>query len=197
VISSEKVFLFNTFFNEFTKERSEFTKEHLISFMKRKTEAEELRLFSEKTYEADATVFLRTYVRSNDGKADLEDETANLLVELNLLSTFYKENTEGKEIQWFRVLRQDRTNLPKAILLFAILDRFGEQSQSIAFSDLLEAPNSPGVVFSMSEKGLESHLRELAYEYGEHMIFSETAGNQVLQIKNSMNKWTVLEEYYA
>ena len=197
VVKNQKVFIFNSFFNEFTKERSEFTKEHLVSFMKRKTEAEELRQFSEKTYDSDAMVFLRTYLRSNDGKADLEDETANLLVELNLLNSYFKENTEGKAVQWFRVLRQDRFDLPKAVLLYAILDRFGGESQTITFHDLLEAPDSPGLIFSLSEKGLESQLKELSNFYHGDITFSETAGNQVLQIKNPLNKWTVLEEYYG
>lgn len=195
-IKHEKLYLFNTFFNEFTKERSEFTKDHLINFMKRKTEAEEIRLFSDKTYESDANVFLRTYLRSNDGKVDLEDETANLLVELNLLTDFYKENTAGKMIQWFRMARQTRFDLPRAVLLFAILDRFGEEGQSIAFSDLLEAPNSPGVIFRLSEKGLEEQLRELAADY-PGVTFSETAGNQVLQLRDYFNKWEILEGYYA
>lgn len=195
-IKNEKLYLFNTFFNEFTKERSEFTKDHLINFMKRKTESEEVRLFSDKTYEADANVFLRTYLRSNDGKVDLEDETANLLVELNLLTDFYKENTAGKTVQWFRMSRQLRYGLPKSILLFAILDRFGEESQTIAFSDLLEAPNSPGVIFRLSEKGLEESLRELTSENAD-LNFSETAGNQVLQLRQPIDKWEILEDYYA
>jgi hypothetical protein len=195
-IKNEKLYLFNTFFNEFTKERSEFTKDHLINFMKRKTEAEEVRLFSDKTYEADANVFLRTYLRSNDGKVDLEDETANLLVELNLLTDYYKENTAGKMVQWFRMSRQARYDLPRSILLFAILDRFGEEGQSIAFSDLLEAPNSPGVIFRLSEKGLEEQLKELVNEY-RGLNFSETAGNQVLQLKGLLNKWEILESHYA
>jgi hypothetical protein len=196
-IKNEKLFIFNSFFNEFSKERSEFTKEHLISFMKRKTEAEELRLFSDKTYDSDANVLLRTYLRSNDGKADLEDETANLLVELNLLSDFYKENADGKLVQWYRISRQTRYDLPGAILLFAILDRFGEEGQTISFGDLLEAPNSPGVIFRMSEKGLEEQLRELANQYDGDITFSETAGNQVLQFRNHLDKWQILEEYYA
>ncbi|MBD1395238.1 DUF4007 family protein [Mucilaginibacter glaciei] len=197
VVKNQKVFIFNSFFNEFTKQRSEFTKEHLIGFLKRKTESGGLRLFSEKTYESDATVFLRTYLRSHDGKADLEDETANLLIELNLLTAYFKENTEGKAVQWFRLLRQDRFDLPKAVLLYAILDRFGGESQTITFNELLEAPDSPGLIFSLSEKGLESQLRELAVFYHGDITFSETAGNQVLQIKNPLDKWTVLEEYYG
>jgi len=196
-IKNEKLYLYNVFFNEFTKERSEFTKEHLVSFMKRKTESEEMRLFSDKTYDSDANVFLRTYLRSNDGKIDLEDETANLLVELNMLTDFYKENTAGKLVQWYRISRQARFDLPKAVLLFAILDRFGEESQSISFSDLLEAPNSPGMIFRLSEKGLEDQLREIAAEYAGEITFSETAGNQVLQFRNRLDKWEILGEYYA
>lgn len=197
VVKNQKVFIFNAFFNEFTKERNEFTKEHLISFMKRKTEEDELKLFSEKTYEADANVFLRSYLRSNDGKADLEDETANLLVDLNLISAYNKETTDGRQVQWFRVLRQERNNLPREIFLFAILDRFGNESQSISFNDLLESPNSPGAIFSMSERGLENKLKDLANHYVEDISFSETAGNQVLQVRKPLDKWAILEEYYG
>lgn len=197
VVKNQKVFTFNSFFNEFTKERSEFTKEHLIGFLKRKTEEDEIKLFSEKTYEADATVFLRTFLRSNDGKADLEDETANLLVELNLINTHTKENAEGKQVQWYRVLRQDRNDLPREVFLFAILDRFGSEPQTISFNELLESPDSPGLIFSLSEKGLEHKLKDLAAHYTADINFSETAGNQVLQIRTPLNKWEILEEYYG
>ena len=196
IVKNGKVFIFSGFFNEFTKERTDFTKDHLIAYMKRKTEEEELRLFSDKTYESDATVFLRTYVRSNDGRADLEDETANLLIELNLITSYYNENTEGKAVQWYRVGRQDRTELPGQILLYAILDQFGEEAQSIGFNDLLESPNSPGSVFRLSERSLELKLHELAEEYHEKLTFSDTAGNRVLQIRQPLDKWAILQEYY-
>jgi len=197
VIKNQKVFIFNSFFNEFTKERSEFTRQHLIAFMKRKTEAEELRLFSQKTYEADAMVFLRTYLRSEDGRVDIEDETANLLVELNLLSTYLKENVEGKQVQWYRVSRQQRNELPIEVLLFAIIDKFGSEPMSITFSELLEAPDSPGVIFCLNERGLESKLKELESAFINDITFSQTAGNQVLQIRTHFDKWEILDGYYG
>ncbi|MFD0792073.1 DUF4007 family protein [Mucilaginibacter litoreus] len=196
IVKSQKVFIFNAFFNEFTKEKSEFTREHLIGFMKRKTEEEEIKLFSDKTYESDAAVFLRTYVRANDGKVDVEDETANLLIELNLISMYYKENTEGRAVQWYRVNRQDRRDLPLPILLFAILDKYGESTQSIAFNELLEGTDSPGSIFRLSERALENKLHDLANEYHEEMSFSDTAGNRVLQINRELDKWIILGEYY-
>jgi hypothetical protein len=196
VVKSAKVFIFNSFFNEFTKERTDFTKDHLIAYLKRKTEESELKLFSDKTYESDATVFLRSYVRSNDGRVDLEDETATLLVDLNLITSYYKENTEGKAVQWYRVNRQDRRELPNQILLFAILDRFGADVQSVGFNDLLESPDSPGSIFRLSERALEQQLQELAAEYPQ-LIFSDTAGNRVLQFKTPLDKWIILEEHYA
>jgi hypothetical protein len=196
IIKNQKVFLFNSFFNEFVKEKNEFTKDHLISFMKRKTEEQEIRLFSDKTYESDATVFLRTYVRSNDGKTDLEDETANLLVELNFISTFLKENSEGKTVQWYRVGRQDRSDLPNQILLFAILDRYGEQPRSVGFNELLEGPESPGAIFCLNERSLENKLKELSSYYIDDILYSDTAGNRNLQIRAELDKWAILGEYY-
>lgn len=197
IVSKEKVFIFHSFFNEFTKERTEFTKDHLIAFLKRKTEAEEIKLFSDKTYESDATVFLRTYVRSNDGKADLEDETANLLIDLNLITAFFKENTEGRSVQWYRVGRQEQPDLPDELLLFAILDRFGETPRTISFGDLLEAPGSPGSVFRFSERALERRLQDLAADYHDSLNFSDTAGNRVLQLTSTLDRWNILEGYYA
>ena len=38
IIKNERVFIFNAFFNQFLKEKNEFTKEQLIAFLKRKTE---------------------------------------------------------------------------------------------------------------------------------------------------------------
>jgi hypothetical protein len=197
IVSSEKVFIFNAFFNEFTKERTDFTKDHLIAYMKRKTEEEEIKLFSDKTYDSDAHVFLRTYVRSNDGRSDLEDETANLLVDLNLITTYTKENTEGKVIQWYRVNRQDRPDLPNQILLFAIIDQAGSETRAISFSDLLESPNGPGSVFRLSEKALDLKLQDLATEMPNDVGYTDTAGNRVLQLKRELNKMEILGGYYG
>jgi len=198
IIKHERVFIFNTFFNQFLKEKNEFTKPQLISFLKRKTEENGIKHFSDKTYDADANVFLRTYNRANDGKADLEEETANLLVELNLIRPFTRLAIDGStSIQWFRVIRESREDLPREILAFAILDNYGMQVQSIAFKDLLEGINSPGNIFCLTEKGLEERLIELAEVWPTEFNYNETAGNRVLQIKKEINKWEVLDKYYG
>lgn len=196
IIKNQKVFIFNTFFNEFTKEKTEFTKEQLISFLKRKTEEQEITLFSLKTYESDANVFIRTYLRSVDGKADVEDETSNLLTELNLIIPFTRKGLGDKDVQWYKVNRSNRGELPLAILLFAILDQYPD-SNSISFYDLLDGRNSPGVIFNITERGLEDKLKELSESRPGEVIYSDTAGNRVFQIKSSLNKWKILDEYYG
>lgn len=197
IIKHERVFIFNTFFNQFLKEKNEFTKPQLISFLKRKTEENGLKHFSDKTYDSDANVFLRTYNRSNDGKADIEEETANLLVELNLIRPFSRVGIDGKtSVQWFRVIRESREDLPLAIFAFAILETYGGEIQSIAFKDLLEGVNSPGNIFCMTERGLEDRLIELASVWPSEFIYNETAGNRVLQIKRAINNWEILNRYY-
>jgi Protein of unknown function (DUF4007) len=197
VIKNERVFIFYTFFNQFLKEKNEFTKPQLIAFLKRKTEEAGLKHFSDKTYDSDANVFLRTYNRANDGKADIEEETANLLVELNLIRPFSKLDLEGKQlVQWFKVIRENRAELPLPILAYAIVDTYGGQIQSIAFKDLLEGVNSPGNIFSITEKGLEDKLIALATAFPTEFTYNETAGNRVLQLRQEMDKMAFLERYY-
>lgn len=198
IIANERVFIFHSFFNQFLKEKNEFTKIQLVSFLKRKTEESGLKHFSDKTYDADANVFLRTYNRSNDGKADIEEETANLLVELNLIRPFNRLSLDGKtSVQWFRVIREGGESIPREILAYAILDTYGEKVQSISFKELLEGVNSLGNIFSLTEKGLEDKLVELSEVWPDEFNYNETAGNRVLQVKRNMNKWEVLDKYYG
>jgi len=198
IIKNERVFIFNSFFNQFLKEKNEFTKSQLISFLKRKTEESGVKHFSDKTYDADVNVFLRTYNRANDGKADIEEETANLLVELNLIRPFTRLALDGKtSLQWFRVIRESRDSIPREIIAYSILDTYGENIQSISFKDLLEGVNSPGNIFSLTEKGLETRLIELAEAWPDEFNYTDTAGNRVLQIKREINKWEVLNKYYG
>lgn len=198
IIKNERVFIFNVFFNQFLKEKNEFTKAQLISFLKRKTEESGMKHFSDKTYDSDANVFLRTYNRANDGKADIEEETANLLVELNLIRPFTRVALDGTtSLQWFRVTRESRDELPLPTLAYSILDRYGSEKQSISFKDLLEGPNSPGNIFCVTERGLEDKLVELSNVWPSEFNYNETAGNRVLQIKKDLNKWEILDKYYA
>lgn len=197
IIKNEKVFINNAFFNQFLKEKNEFTRDQLISFLKRKTEEHGQKHLSDKTYESDANVFLRTYHRSDDGKADIEDETANLLVELNLIRTFTRPTLTEKTNQWFRVIRESREHIPREIISFAVLDTYGSEVQSIAFKDLLEGYNSLGNIFCMTEKGLEEKLKELSEVWPAEYNYNETAGNRVLQVKRQIDKWEVLNRYYA
>lgn len=196
IIKNEKVFIFNTFFNEFAKEKVEFTKDHLISFLKRKTEEGDLKLFSTKTYESDVNVFIRTYLRSVDGKADIEDETSNLLTELNLITPFNFRDVDNKLMQWYKLNQTNREEVPVHIILFAIMDRYGE-SNTIAFTELFEGINSPGAIFSITESGLENKLKEAADNWPSNLLYSNTAGNRVLQIRKSFDKWSILNEYYG
>ena len=196
IVVNERVFIFNAFFNQFTKERSEFTKEQLLGFLKRKTEENELSLYSEKTYGSDINVFLRTYVRSNEGKVDLEDETSNLLIDLNLITPFTKQDLGNKQIDWYRAFREERLDLPIHVILFCILDKYSKE-KSLSFYELLEGYNSPGVIFGLSEKGLEVKLKEVVETWPAIYSFTSTAGNRMFQITKDIDKWEVLNEYYG
>ena len=65
--------LYHLFFNEFRKERFEFTKEQLLNFLKRKCDEWSMPV-SLNSLNADIEVFLKTYLRPKKQSNDIEDD---------------------------------------------------------------------------------------------------------------------------
>ena len=196
LIKVNKASIYNMFFNDFRRERFEFTKEQLLHFIKRRVkEDNQSKVYNEKTINNDINVFIRNYLRpkNNERKSDIEEDYSRLLIDLNLIFKS-REHLEGKSVEWFKVEGADRSYLPLNLVLFAILDN-PKYGQSISFRELLNTSYSPGLVFVLNKEGLYSKVQQLAETYS-NIVFSETAGNQVVKIDNELNKWEVLNEYY-
>ena len=73
LIKKNKASLYALLFNEFRKERIDFTKEHLHSFLKRKCNEDKSVNYNEKTITTDINVFFRNYA-SPERKAKIEIE---------------------------------------------------------------------------------------------------------------------------
>lgn len=194
--------IYSLVFNELRKERAEFTKSQLLSFIKRKSSENGEGPINQSTIEKDVSVFLRLY-RSVDFKSvtkDFEDEVNNLFVDFDLIkSTINDEIKEGQhkreKTEWYQLHGEDRPSLPIEILFFTILDNF-EGSTNISFKRLEVDPNSPGMVFLLNKESLYRKLKEIESKY-PGVFLSETAGNVVLVIKEDLNKWDILRNYYA
>lgn len=200
LVKTEYASVYSLFFNEFKRERIDFNRDHLHMFLKRKCFEVSDSLYNENTITSDVSTFLRNYIISPNlrmaKKLELDEEFSGLLYELNLLSLYRLEQVEGRQMEMYRAENKNREELPYELVLFAILERFPDQA-SISFRELEVSVNSPGMVFALTKEGLYAKLEEIVGHYGKQVVLSDTAGIQVLQFKQPINKWEVLNRYYG
>ncbi len=194
LITTNRASIYNLFFGEFRKERIDFTKEQLHAFLKRRCEELGSSVYNVNTINTDINVFLRNYVKpSRDEKPEIEDDFSSLLIDLDIIKG-YKQRIESNLVQWYKAEAQNRIDLPYQIVLYAILMQLGKQ-KSISFRDLQSGNNSPGVIFCVSEDCLHDKIQQITTHYRQ-AIYTETAGNQVLQFKSALDPQAVLNDYY-
>jgi hypothetical protein len=197
LIKSNRSSVYNIFFNDFRKGRTDFTKEQFLSFLKRQIE-DESKSANDNTINNDISVFIRSYLKPSykDTKIEIEEDFLSLMIDLDLMRSYKSENAEGKIVEWYQVENKLQIDLPPEIVFFAILDN-EKYGKSISFQELLNGYNSPGVIFALNEEGLYNKLEYIVTKYkGQGIILSETAGVRELQIKSTFKKWDILHEYY-
>jgi len=194
--------IYSLVFNELRKERAVFSKKQLAAFIKRKYAENDDNSFNSNTIDKDISVFTRLYKRVDfqTVNKDFEDEISSLMIDLELLNSTIeeeiKEGTNKKEkVEWYYLHGKTRSTLPAAILLFTILDCF-EGAKNIAFKRLEIESNSPGMIFLLSKDALFKQLKELENLF-PGITLSETAGNTVLVIPDEIDRWEILQNYYA
>jgi hypothetical protein len=197
LIKTNRASVYNIFFNDFRKGRTDFTKEQFLSFLKRQIE-DESKSANDNTINNDISVFIRSYLKPSykDTKIEIEEDFLSLMIDLDLMRSYKSENAEGKIVEWYQVENKLQIDLPPEIVFFAILDN-EKYGKSISFQELLNGYNSPGVIFALNEEGLYNKLEYIVTKYkGQGIILSETAGVRELQIKSTFKKWDILHEYY-
>lgn len=197
LIETNKASIYNLVFNQFRKGRSEFTKEQLLTFVKRLLDSERLKGFNANTVNTDIGVFFRSYLKPyyKESKIDIEEDFSSLLIDLDLISVHKAENAEGKLVDWYKIENKVQVDLPAEVVLFSILDN-PAYGKSISFKDLLTGYNSPGVVFAINEEGLLSKIETITARY-KSITFTESAGVRELQFRRTINKYDVLNAYYS
>lgn len=192
LVKSGRASIYHFIFNELRKQGFSFSRAQLQQFVARKC-AERGAALNENTLESDMTVFVRTYGPSgkDSGKVDIEEESTGLLQDLGLLTI---SKTDGIR---YHIENMERPELPWQVVLLAILENeaYGE---AISFTDLEVAPDSPGLVFALNEKGLFYKIEEMMAQFPAAIVYSSTAGNRVLTIKkDQINLTEVLQAYYG
>ncbi|WP_276132319.1 DUF4007 family protein [Polluticoccus soli] len=178
-------------FNEFRREKIEFTRENYISFVKRKAESTGQFQANEKTIHDDFNVFVKLYLRTSHHLKDKEDSFSGILSELDLIKAF----SRGKD-DYFVIENTDRTEIPDEVILYSILEA-GNFDQSVNLITLEQEPNSIGIVYSLSKGGLLNKIESLASKPANGITFNDHAGIKELQFKKKLSPLTVLDKYYA
>jgi hypothetical protein len=195
LVSRGKASLYNFVFNEFRKERIDFTKDHLHHFLRRKSEEVGPKFYNSNTVNTDINVFFRNYVKPfRDEKVEIEEDFSSIFIDLDLIRQFKQRNADDKINNWYKIEGQDRIDLPPEIVLYAILDNYPGQ-RTINFRELQVGNNSPALVFALNAEGLYNKLIQITRLFPE-ITYTETAGNQVLQFKTDFNAQEILDGYY-
>jgi Protein of unknown function (DUF4007) len=179
--------LYNVLFNEFRKEKIEFTKEQFWIFVKFRYAEFSGAVNKQNTVESDFNVFSRMYVGDPEAK-DKEDIIGGILTELRLVRPVSKAV--------FTVEPTERKELPDAVLLYALTEneRYGI---SIGFQTLLSDLDSPGSIFAINEAGMYAKMESLAKKYADLIVFKDDAGIREIQFKgNKPSPYIFLKDHY-
>ncbi len=191
LVATGRATIFSLAFNEFRKERLEFTREHLQRFLNRKCEEYEVNV-SNKTIERDASTFIRTYLQPERTSRNVEDDYSGLLIDLALLEQIKQPRAAGGE--HYRFENREREHLPAEIILFTILEQ--NHGNSVSFSNLLTQENNAGLVFALTSDGLLRKINEIVERY-DGITLADNAGVRELQFVDRPDPWQVLNRYYT
>jgi hypothetical protein len=192
LVSTGRASLYHYVFNELRKEGFSFSRSQLQHFITRKS-GERNSQVNENTLDSDITVFVRSYAPSgrDSGKVDIEEESTGLLQDLGLLTLSKSDGIR------YHIENMERPELPWQVVLRVILEN-NAYGETISFTDLEVAPDSPGLVFALNEKGLFHKIEEMMAQFPTAIVYSSTAGNRVLTIKKEqINLTEVLQDYYG
>jgi hypothetical protein len=193
LIKTNKASIYSLVFNDFKKERIEFTKDILVRFIERKCNEFSNSYFNLNTVERDINVLLRNYIKPKNVKTNLEENYNYLFVELDLINEL--KGVDDKSII-FKIENKERKQIPFQVILFSILDSFDFINTSISLDKLLFDKVGIGNIFSITTKGLLEKINEITNNI-KTITFKDNAGTRELQIKNKfIDKWEILKIYY-
>jgi hypothetical protein len=189
---------YNLIFNEFRREKIEFTKDNFISFTIRKAEELGASTINKNTVTGDFEVLTKMYIRTDAQSKDKEDTFSGLLTELNVIQE-EKRKVEKDTVTYYSIPSTDKIEIPEEVILFAILDK-GEFDKSISLYTLEQEKDFVGSVFAINRTGLVNKIEAICTnsKFKKYSInFNDHAGIKELQFKVVPNKFDILSNYYG
>lgn len=182
LIYTNEASIYKLLFINFKREKKEFSKMELQSFIKRKCSViEQKNTFNENTVRKDIGVLLKNYVAPRDLKK-IED-FSSLLIGLNLIFS------KHEEIYSFRTMNIG--DIAPEIILFSLIKMKGND-HTVSFDMLQEIC----LIFGMTMVSLIELIRLLENMFSSTLFFSDNSGIKNVQFLWDIDEFDVLNHYY-
>jgi len=183
LVYTNEATLYNWTFMKFQRERKQFDRLQLLSFVKREmTEAGKTKIFNENTVKKDIGILLQNYVLPKSDKSF--EDFSSLLIDLNLIH----QTDDGKAF-YFNI--DAKRKITPDIFLYAIVMMKGED-KTVSF-DLIQ---DISLIFCMNGMETIKMMKYLSEEYSKYVSYNEVAGIRQLQFVNDIESKQILEHHY-
>lgn len=186
LVSSGEAVLYWMLFCGLQRERSQFTREQAMSYVRLKmAELGKQAMFNENTVKKDIAVFLQNYLLPK--RPQTNEDFSSLLIDLDLI----RQNEDGKEYH-FNV--EGKRKVPSEVFMYALVElKERIQDNTIPYETIQECI---GLVFCMQDFETITMLKELSKKYAQYMAYSDIAGIRQVQFIKDLNKDKLLDDYY-
>ena len=188
LISSKVASLYHLLFIEFQREKKEFSKQELQTFIKRKCSIpEQKNVYNENTVRKDIGVLLKNFVAPKDLKA-LED-FSSLLIPLNIIIDTGKRASNNEQLYTFKII--ESSDIAPEIILFALI-RMKGSDYTVSFDVLQQL----SLIFGMGMTTLIDVIRSLEITFSDTLIFTDNSGIRNVQFLKDIDEKEALNYYY-
>lgn len=186
LVFNKEASLYNMFFCGLQKERTQFDREQIQTFVKLKmVEVGKLLAYNENTVKKDISVLLQNY--STPRKAQSNEDFSSLLIDLDLI----RQSSEGKGY-YFNI--DGKRKITKEIFLYGLLNlKEQESDKTISFETIQE---KVGLVFCLQDFETIELLKQVANDYSQYLSYSDVAGIRQIQFIKELEVKHVLDNYY-
>ena len=182
LVSHDIASLYHLVFIDYQRERKEFTRNELQTYIRRKCATpKQKNVYNENTVKKDIGVLLKNYVSPKDLKT-IEDFSA-LLISLNLIVP------KSQDLYNFREVGINE--IAPEIILFALLS-FGDNEKTISLDRL----QNLSLIFCLPMISLIEIIRSLEQSYSGSIVFSDNSGIKNVQFLKDLDKFDILDNYY-
>lgn len=182
LVSSKVASLYYLLFVDFQREKKEFRRDELQTFIKRKCSTpEQKNVYNENTIRKDIGVLLKNYVAPSDLKT-IEDFSALLI---GLGSIFSK----GHNIYSFKT--HEKKDVAPEVILFALIRVKGEDS-TVSFDELLKL----SLIFGLPMTTFIEIIRDLETIFPDTIVFTDNSGIKNVHFIRGINEFDALNHYY-